>query len=486
MKRQITINPLTRLQGHGKISIFLDEGGNVERAYFQATELRGFEKFCEGRAVEEMPAITQKICGVCPTAHHTASSKALDRLFNVEPPIAAKKIRELLYNAFMFEDHLLHFYFLGGCDFIAGIDAPREKKNIFGVIEKLGIETGRKAIEIRKKVRDLSSRISGSPLYPLFGVAGGVSKPLKENDRNYMKQIISDALEFAVFTLKIFEDVFLKNKAYLEMITDDNYKLKTYYMGLVDQDNKLNFYDGVIRIIDPYGREFYKFEAGDYLNHLAELIVSWNYSKILYLKNKGWNGFVDGIESGIYRVGPLARLNVSDAMPTPLAQIEYEKMLNFLGGKPLHNAFAYHWARLIEVLYSAERMSELINDPEITSQYIRNIPSDIPSEGVGVCEAPRGILFHHYNSDGRGIIKNVNLLVATQNNYAAICMAVQKAASKYIKNGIISDGILNKIETAFRTYDPCIACATHMNLNEMPFSLCIFDKDNILIKEFME
>lgn len=461
MSRRITINPVTRLEGHGKIDIFLDANGDVERAFLQVPDFKGFEKFCEGRAAEEMPTLTQKICGVCPTAHHIASSKALDDLFGVEPPPAAKKIRELMYNAFMFEDHLLHFYFLGGPDFIVGPDAPSDTRNILGVIDKVGAEVGKKVVEMRKRVRELNATISGSALYPVCGIPGGISKALTEEERAEIRLVTKDAVEFAKLTLKIFDDLILKNKMYTDLMTGDLFFLRTYYMGLVDEKNRVNFYDGKIRVVDPQGNEFVKFEARDYLKHLQERVETWSYLKILYLKNVGWKGFVDGEENGIYRVGPLARLNASDGMATPLAQAEYERMCHAFGGRPVHNTLAYHWARLIEVLYAAERMEELARDEEITDTRVRTIASQTPAEGTGVCEAPRGTLFHHYKTDEQAIIQELNLLVATQNSAAAICMSVEKAAHAFIKGGSFSDGKLNMIEMAFRAYDPCFACATH-------------------------
>jgi F420-non-reducing hydrogenase large subunit len=483
MSKRITIDPITRLEGHGKIDIFLNEKGNVESAYFQVPEYRGFEKFCEGRAAEEMPALTQKICGVCPTAHHTASSKALDDLFGVEPPPAAKKIRELMYCAFMFEDHLLHFYILGGPDFVVGPDAPPSERNIVGLIGKVGVEIGKKVIEIRNRVRSVNATISSSSLYPVCGLPGGVSKPLTEEDRDNIKRVAGEAIEFAKFTFKIFEDIVLKNKRYVDLITGDLYFHRTYYMGLVDSNNKVNFYDGKIRVIDPEGKEFIKFEARDYLKYLEEIPLPWSYLKVLYLKDIGWKGFVDGKESGVYRVAPLARLNVSDGMATPLAQAEYERMYDTLGGKPAHNTLAYHWARLVEVMYAAERMNELADDPELTSYKVRSIPSKLPNEGIGVCEAPRGTLFHHYKTDEKGILQKVNLLVATQNNAAAICMSIQKAACGLIKKGKVEEGLLNMIEMAFRAYDPCFACATHSLLGQMPMIVRIYDRKKRLIRE---
>jgi F420-non-reducing hydrogenase large subunit len=243
---------------------------------------------------------------------------------------------------------------------------------------------------------------------------------------------------------------------------------KTYYMGLVDDHDKVNFYDGKLRVVDPNGKEFVKFEGKDYLEHLEERVEPWSYQKIPYLKNIGWKGFIDGQDSGVFRVAPLARLNASEGMATPLAQAEYEKMFHALGGKPVHNTLAYHWARLIEVLYAAERMDELARDEELTSPLIRHLPNQPPKEGVGVCEAPRGTLIHHYKTDEKAIVEKLNLLVATQNNAAAICMSIEKAARAATTGGDISDGKLNVVEMAFRAYDPCLACATHCLPGKMP------------------
>ena len=462
MNKRITIDPVTRLEGHGKINIFLDNNGEVCKAYLSVPEFKAFEKFCEGRLAEEMPSITQKICGVCPTAHHTASSKALDDLFEVEPPETAKKVRELMYNAFMFEDHLLHFYFLGGADFIVGLDAPKEKRNVFGVKEAVGVEIVKRVIDIRKKARQLNAMISGSALYPVCGLPGGISKALTEEDRARIKDLSAEFVQFAEYSLKIFDDVFLRNKRHFDLMVSDVYCHRTYYMGLVDDKNRVNFYDGSIRVVDPDGEEVIKFAVKDYLKYLEERVEPWSYMKTLYLKNIGWKGFLDGIESGIYRVGPLARLNSSEGMSTPCAHVEYNRMFSTLGGKPVHFTLAYHWARLIEVLYAAERIHELANDPDITKPKVRNIPDTIAGEGIGVCEAPRGVLLHHYQTDKKGILQRVNLLVATQSNSAALNMSVEKAARSIIRAGDVSDSLLNMIEIAFRAYDPCFACATHI------------------------
>lgn len=483
MGKRVVIDPITRLEGHGKIDIFLDDNGDVEKAFFQVPELRAFEKFCEGRLAEEMARITPKICGVCPTTHHMASGKALDDLYKVDPPPAAKKIRELINSAFIFEDHVFHFFYLGGPDFIVGPDAPKSERNILGVIAKAGIETGRKVIAIRRKTRSIIEKQGGRVIHPVCNLPGGLSKGISKEDREEYLEIAGEAVEFAQFALKLFDDTVLKNKEYFDLITGDIYKHRTYYMGMVDENNKVNFYDGDIRVVTPEGPEFVKFKARDYLKYIAEHVEPWSYVKFTYLKEVGWKGFVDGKESGIYRVAPLARLNAADGMATPLAQEQYERMFETLGGKPAHNTLAYHWARLVEVLYAAERLKELAEDEEILCPEIRNIPTEKPDEGIGVVEAPRGTLYHHYRTDEEGRITAVNLIVATTNNAAAICMSIEKAARKLIKNGKVSDKILNMTEMAFRAYDPCLACSTHSLPGQMPLIVSIYDGKKNKIEE---
>jgi F420-non-reducing hydrogenase large subunit len=480
--KKITIDPITRLEGHGKIEIFLNEEGNCERACLQIPELRGFEKFSEGRAAEEMPRITTMICGVCPTAHHMAASKALDDLFKVEPTSAAKKIRELMYNAFQAEDHILHFVFLGGPDFVVGPQAPAAERNVLGVIGKVGLEVGGKVIEMRKRMRNVLRIIGGKPVMPTCGLPGGVSKQISEDERKTILEAGEYGVEFCKVALQLFDDVVLKNKDYVDLVTGDVYAHRTYYMGMVDDNNKINFYDGMLRVVDPEGKEYAKFRAQDYLDHIREHVEPWTYVRFSFLKNIGWKGFVDGRESGVFRVAPLARLNASEGMATPLAQEAYDKLYSTLGGKPVHSTLAFHWARLVEALYACERVVELAKDPEITSDDIVNLPTQTPKEGIGVVEAPRGTLIHHYQSDERGVLTKVNLIVATQNNSAAINMSVEKAAKALIKNGEVPDGILNMIEMAFRAYDPCHACATHSLPGRTPLELSVYDYRGELVK----
>jgi len=481
--RKITIDPITRLEGHGKIEIFLNDEGNCDRACLQIPELRGFEKFSEGRPAEEMPRITTMICGVCPTAHHMASTKALDDLWKVEPPPAAKKIRELMYNAFLAEDHILHFFFLGGPDFVVGPQAPAAHTPGRRGPAPGRPDARRKVIEMRKRLRNVLRIIGGKPVMPTCGLPGGVSKAITEEERKTIIEAGEYALDFCKFALGLFDDVVLKNKDYVDLITGDVYKHRTYYMGLVDENNRVNFYDGQIRVVDPNGKQYVKCKVQEYLDHIKEHVEPWTYVRFSYLKNIGWKGFVDGEESGVFRVAPLARLNVADGMTTPLAQEAYERMYEVLGGKPVHSTLAFHWARLVEALYASERLLELARDPELTSPDIVNLPTETPREGVGVVEAPRGTLIHHNQSDDRGILTAVNLIVATQNNSAAINMSIEKAAKSLIKKGEVPDGILNMIEMAFRAYDPCHACATHSLPGAMPLEVNVYDCKGDLVRK---
>jgi len=481
--KKVTIDPITRLEGHGKIEIFLDDEGNCQRAYLQVPELRGFEEFSVGRPAEEMPRITTMICGVCPTAHHMAATKTLDDLFKVEPTTTAKKIRELMYNAFQAEDHILHFFFLGGPDFVVGPQAPAGERNVLGVIAKAGLETGGKVIEMRKRMRNVLRIIGGKPVMPSCGLPGGMSKGINKEEQQKLIEAGEYGVEFCKVALQIFDDIVLKNKDYVDLVTGDVYSHKTYYMGLVDKNNKVNFYDGQVRVVGPDGKEFAKFKPQDYLNHIREHVEPWSYIKFTYLKKLGWKGFIDGKESGVYRVAPLARLNAADGMATPLAQEAYEKLYSVLGGKPVHSTLAFHWARLVEALYASERVLELARDPEITSPDIVNLPTKTPKEGIGIVEAPRGTLIHHYQTDDRGILTKVNLIVATVNNAAAINMSIDKAARSLIKKGQVSEGLLNMVEMAFRAYDPCHACATHSLPGRMPLEVNIYDAKGDLIRK---
>jgi F420-non-reducing hydrogenase large subunit len=488
--QRISIDPVTRLEGHGKIEIFLDQQGEVADCFFQVPELRGFEKFCEGRPVEELPRITPRICGVCPEAHMMASAKACDAVFGVTLPLTAKLLRELQYNIFYVTDHATHFYALGGPDFVMGPDSDPASRNLIGVIRKLGVEIGSQVIKCRQWGHEAAAIFGGKPVNPENAIPGGMSKPITAAERDRLEEIIVFMVEIGKFTLKVLQDHVLANAAYVDLILNGPYYHETYSMGLVDERNRVNFYDGLVRVVDPEGHELCKYAPRDYAKVVAEHVEPWSYLKFPYLVQVGWKGFVDGKASGVYRATPQSRLNAADGMSTPLAQEAYEQYFETLtgdrgGGKPVHHTLAIHWARVVELVNAAERALELVRHPAITNaEEYRVIPTEKPTEGVGIVEAPRGTLTHHYVTDADGIVQKVNLIVGTTNNHAAICMSIKKAAQGLIRKGVpVTEGTLNKIEMAFRAYDPCFGCATHSLPGKMPLVVRIRDDEGNVIDE---
>ena len=484
-KKKITIDPITRLEGHGKIEIFLNDEGNVANAYLQVPELRGFERFCIGRHVQELPIITNRLCGVCPAAHHIASTKALDAVFNAEPTETAKKLRELFYMGQYTHSHIAHFYALAAPDFVLGPSAPSNKRNVLGVVDAVGVPIGAEVIKHRSYGQKVQEIIGGRATHPCFGLPGGVSKQISEEERAQMEEMAKSCVEFGKFTVKLFHDVVLANKDYMGLILNtDAYYLETYYMGMVDKNNKSQFYDGDIRVVDQKGKEVVRFKPSEYLDVIAEHVEPWTYMKMPYLKKVGWKGFTTGPESGIYRVGPLGRINVCEGYTTPLAQAEYEALAKTVGDLgvtgPVHHTLAFHWARVIELLHAGERMLELASDKSITSDDIRGTVNE-PGEGIGICEAPRGTLIHHYAADKDGLCTKINMIVATTNNYAAINTSVMQAAKALIKNFQVSPGLLNKVEMAFRCYDPCNSCGTHALTGGPSLELTVRRRDGSVV-----
>jgi F420-non-reducing hydrogenase large subunit len=490
----LRIDPITRLEGHGKIEILLDADGEVSDVRFQVPELRGFERFCVGRPVEEMPVLTSRICGVCPEAHHLAATKALDDLFGTPPPPAARKLRELFYQAFFVTDHATHFWALGGPDLIVGPDAPPAERNLLGVVAKVGLEAGKEVIACRARNHEAIRLLGGRSINPCAGLPGGWSRSLREEDRRDIAGTARKNVEFARMTLGVFRRIVLDDPVWRKTLESEAWTHRTYSMGTVDAANRVSFHDGSIRVVDPDGVPVARFEARDWAEHLAERVESWSYLKFPYLRKIGWKGFVDGVGSGVYTATPLSRLNAADGMSTPGAQEEFERFFATLGSgsidgrfRPVHFRLATHWARLVELLAAAERMVELAEDPEITSPDVRTIPSGAisPKGGTGSVEAPRGTLIHHYEADGRGRVTRVDLLSGTTNNHAAIAMSIRRAAESLIRKGVVaSEGILNRIEMAFRLYDPCLSCATHSLPGRMPLEVQLVDAGGETIRRF--
>jgi F420-non-reducing hydrogenase large subunit len=475
MTRTIHIDPITRLEGHGKISIFLNEDGSVQDTYFQIPELRGFERFVVGRPIEELPRIVTRICGVCPASHHMASAKAVDGCFGGECPPLAHKLRDMYYHAHYIHSHIAHFYALAAPDFVCGPDSDPAARNILGVVAKVGLEIGGAVIKARAQAQRIQQIIGGRTTHLVWCLPGGVSKGITPAELAEIKPMVAELYDFTQFSLQLFRDVVLGNPGYVDLIVNGPYTLDVQNMGLVDENNAPNFYHGKVRVVDFQGREICKYEPYEYANHVAEHVEPWSYLKFPYLKQRGWKGFVEGIDSSVYHATPLARLNVADRMATPKAQEAFEEMFSTLGGHPCRALLASHWARLVEMVQNAEMLQRYCADGEITGPKYRVVPQRITGEGVGIVEAMRGTLTHHYTCDDNGICTSANLIVGTTNNNAPIHMVTRKVAAALIKPGQEpNEGILNMIEMAFRAFDPCYSCATHSLPGQMPLEVLVY------------
>jgi len=475
MGKTITIAPVTRIEGHAKVTINLDDSGNVSDTFVNVVELRGFEQFAIGRPVEEMPRIVTSICGVCPWSHHLASAKANDSIFGVEPPSAGRKLRELC-NAIAFtEEHILHFFFLAGADFVMGPDADYSVRNVFD-IANANPEIGKKVVRSRHLGAQMLNIVSGKSIHPVTAVPGGFSKPLMEEERDKVLPMAEEVLEFAKFAISFAkENLFSK---YLDTVNTLGV-INTGFLGTVTEDGALNLYDGKLRLMKPDG-SYEEFDARDYTEYIGEHIEPWSYLKFPYAKQ--WGEFSMDLDSpsGIYRTNTLARLNVCDKIATPLAQAEFEEYRSKFG-RPVQQTLLYNWARLIELLYNAELAVQLLNDPEITSKETRVAVTPRAARGVGCVEAPRGTLIHDYETDENGLITDCNLIVGTTHNNAPINMSVKQAAKSLIKDGKYDQGILNRVEMAIRAYDPCLSCATHAFDGRLAVKLDIVDASGEVI-----
>jgi F420-non-reducing hydrogenase large subunit len=476
MTRRITIDPITRLEGHGKIEVFLDAEGNAESAFLQVPELRGFERFCVGRPAEEMPQLTAHVCGVCPAAHHIAAARALDAMYGVVAPAAARRVQALYYDLFIFEDHLL----------TTGTWVGRTSTPVVGA--RADAERHRRAREGRRRSRPAHPHGAQGARELMAPSRGGPSTGVRAARRHLpaarcrnrppRPRVAPRLVQFAADTLESFRAAVLGSGEFGEALSSEIYRVRCHSMGMVDEAGRLTFLDGQLRVVDPQGGELARFEPKDWLLHLAERVEPWTYAKLTFLKAKGWTGFTEGAESGLYRVGPLARLNVARTMATPLAEAERQRLFDALGW-PAHQTLAFHWARLVEALQAAEEIEALAADPDLGAQEVRTVPAPLagPSEGVGVVEAPRGTLIHHYAADAGGLLTAANLVVASQHNAAPVQISVRKAARGLIRNGRVDPALLNQLEMAFRAYDPCNACASHALPGELPLVVTIRGQD---------
>lgn len=477
--KTLTIDPITRLEGHGKILLHLDDQGVLAGAVLQVPELRGFEAFCLGRRAEEMPQITERICGVCPEAHHLASVRALDAAFGAVVPEAARLQRALFYNTHIFSDHLLHLVFLGGPDLFLPEDTPRAGRNVLGVLQAFP-ELGREVVGVRARAQKVIEMIGGRAIHPVFALPGGVARPLAADELEVIRGHTQAMVGLAESLVAVFHERILSQARFQALLCAPEAILPTHYMGLVDAACAPSFHEGDVRVVAPDGREVFRLDAAAALDRIAEHSEPWTYAKFPYLKEPGWTGFAAGPQSGVYRVGPLARLNVADGMATPRAQAEFERFRDWFGARPVHATFAYHWARLVEAVQAAEAAAELARDDGLTGADVRG-KLGAPGEGVGVVEAARGTLFHHYRLDEQALVAGVNLIVATTHNTAGIGLSVQHMAAAVVHEGA-DEVLLNRVEMAFRAYDPCLACATHFLPGQMPLEVEVRGPDGALVR----
>jgi len=464
MPKELLIDPVTRIEGHSKITIQLDDEGQVVDARFHVTQFRGFEKFCEGRPFSEMPALTGRTCGICPVSHLIASSKACDALLAVTIPPTAAKLRRIMNLAQLVQSHALSFFHLSSPDLLFGMDAPPQKRNIFGVVEA-NPALAKDGIALRKFGQEIIARLGGKRIHPAWVVPGGVSDPLEAEMRGEMLRAIPGALAIAQRTLTWFKDV-------LEQFRDE---IRTFgnfpsmFMALVppqapgENNALLEHYDGVLRFVDASGNIVVdQINPAKYLDYIAESVEPDTYLKSPYYKTQGY-------PQGIYRVGPLARLNVIDRCGTPLADKEWTEFRALRRGVIL-SSFHQHYARLIEILYGIEKIEQLLHEPDILDTNVRAIAKPSRSEGIGVAEAPRGTLIHHYKIDENGLITWANMIIATGHNNLAMNQSVKQVAQHYVKSDRLQEGMLNRVEAVIRSYDPCLSCSTHA-LGQMPLDI---------------
>ncbi|MBL0344933.1 Ni/Fe hydrogenase subunit alpha [Candidatus Villigracilis affinis] len=467
--RKITIEPVTRIEGHAKVTIHMKEDNTVDRAYMHVNEFRGFEKFCEGRLYFEMPQITARICGICPVSHHLAAAKAGDALSGQTPPRPANLLRELMHMGQVIQSHGMHFFELAGPDLLLGFDANPETRNIIGLINA-NPDLTVKAVQLRKFGQEIIKTLGGRRIHPVFAIPGGVNKALTLQERDDILKNSDAAIATLRIGLQIIKDWAQKNMEDINKFA----VFPTGYFGLTTPDNGLELYDGDIRLIGRDGAQLERFPVANYLDHIQEHVEPWSYLKFPFYKKMGY-------PDGVYRVGPLGRLNLAEKIDTPLANDELKIFKSLNKGKPVENTLYYHYARLIECLFAVERVSVLCADPDILSTDILNTRKDFKGHGVGVIEAPRGTLIHDYTADEGGKLLKVNLIVSTGHNNWAMSTAVESVAKTYVMGPNVQEGMLNRVEAAIRAYDPCLSCSTHA-VGQMPIQLDIVAPDGTLVK----
>ena len=470
MTKTIVIDPVTRIEGHAKISIFLDDLGEVSDAHFHVVEYRGFEKFCENRPMWEMAGITSRICGICPVSHLLASAKTGDKLLAVKIPPAAEKLRRLMNLAQTTQSHALSFFHLSSPDFLLGWDTNPAIRNVFGLMSA-NPELARGGIRLRQFGQEIIEILGAKKIHTAWAVPGGVRSPLCEEGRAWIRDRLPESLATIENALTLFKNLLTELKTEVDVFGN----FPSLFMSLVGKNGEWEHYGGHIRFTDSHGQIVAdNLSEDDYQQYIGEAVEPWSYLKFPYYKPLGY-------PDGIYRVGPLARLNVCTHIGTPKADRELQEFRDRAGGVAL-SSFFYHYARLVEILAAIEKIAELIDDPDITSPHTRAKAGINCLEGIGVSEAPRGTLFHHYNVDENGMIKKVNLIIATGHNNLAMNKTVTQIAKHYIHNGDVSEGLLNRVEAGIRNFDPCLSCSTHA-FGKMPLLIELLGSDGKLLQQ---
>jgi len=470
--KQIVIDPVTRVEGHAKITILIDDSGHVSDARFHVTEFRGFEKFCEGRPFREMPGITARICGICPVSHLLASSKAGDKILAVSIPPAAIKLRRLMNLGQIVQSHALSFFHLSAPDLILGMDSDPSKRNVFGLI-KADPELARKGIRLRQFGQEIIEHLGGKKIHPAWSIPGGVRNGLSEESKKQIIDKIPEAKQTAKLALELFKKLLPNFQREIQIFGN----FPSLFMGMVGEDGLWEHYDGKIRFVDSMGNIIAdELDPANYKEYIGEAVESWSYLKFPYYLPMGY-------PEGIYRVGPLARLNVCEKMGTPEADkelLEFKEIAN--GDRAVSSSFYYHWARLIEIIASLEKIEELLSDPDISSKKLRANAGVNSIVGTAASEAPRGTLFHDYQVDENGLIQKVNLIIATGQNNIAMNRTIEQIARHFIHlHGTkIPEGMLNRVEAGIRAYDPCLSCSTHA-FGKMPLEITLVDKNGNVI-----
>jgi NAD-reducing hydrogenase large subunit len=468
--KEIIINPITRIEGHAKVTIKLNEDSSVKEARFHVTDFRGFEKFSEGRPYYEMPSITSRSCGICPVSHLLASAKACDEIVAVNVPTTAMLLRRLIHMGQIIQSHALNFFHLSAPDFLLGMDADPATRNIFGLIKNQP-DIARQGIRLRKFGQEIIENVAGRKIHPSeWIVPGGARWPLTKERADYLKSNLNEALTTTLQTIKMFKGWF--SGCAEEMETYGNFP--SYYLGLVTETGGLEMYDGKIRVVDHEGKIVAdQVNPDNYYEYIGEAVEPYSYMKFPYYKPLGY-------PDGMYRVGPLARLNIVTHCGTHLADKELKEFKKLGKNGIVQSTFHYHYARLIEVLFCIEKTRELLEDPEILSERVCRKAYVNNNEGVGVAEAPRGLLIHHYKVDDQGMITKVNMVIATEHNNLAYNKAVTQVAQKYVKAETLSEGMLNRVESVIRSFDPCLSCATHA-VGQMPLDVQLLDSQGRLL-----